>query len=285
MILMTNESRSGKEAEKTEKPPSVKKFSIPIGPSIEDIRRAIRILSDSGGQARIGEIGTSFGTKPSDKTHLGWALNAAIAFGLIEPHKKKTPYVLSNDGKKFLGSTEAQQRAMLLPKFLGFEGYKKTLVAMKNSQDKSLKKQAITDMWLQVRAHKLGTRQYYTTTFASVGTWCGAITDTGQTCSLTPEGETVLEQILKGKEAKVPTKLPSVPTTPTAPLTTAVTPALPAIYCPHCGKSETGIENEDLLNTLSSNGSHILIVKTTYFCRGCSRSFSTIGQRLVEAGD
>ena len=279
-------NESGKEAEGSHQPILVQKFSIPLGASIEDIRRAVRILSDIGGQARIGEIETSFGTKSSDRTRLGWALNAAVAFGLVKPHKRRAPYVLSDNGKKFLGLTEDQQRDMLLPEFLGFEGYRKTLVAMKNSRDKSLKKQTITDMWLQVRDNvKLATRQYYTMTFASVGAWCGAITDTGQTCSLTPEGETILGRILKGREAKVPEEPPTKHAPPTAPLTIPVTPSLAAIHCPHCGKSDIGIQDEDLLNTLSSNGSHVLIIKTTYYCRGCLRPFSTIGQRLVEIGD
>ena len=279
---MTNKSSSGKEAEETEKPTLVQKFSIPLGASIEDVRRAIRILSDSGGQARMGEIGTSFGTKPSDRTQIGWALNAAVAFGLIKPHRKGTPYILSDDGKKFLGLTEDQQRAMLSPKFLGFEGYKKILVALKNSQDRSLKKQAITDMWLQVRDNvKLGTRRYYTTTFASVGAWCGAITDTGQTCSLTPEGESALTQILKGEEVK--------PTAPSRKPTEGAPPRLPtelsfqATNCPLCGKTEFDIENEELLNTVSADGTNVLIIKYTFYCRGCRGTFSRIGQHTIKA--
>jgi hypothetical protein len=278
-IHTTSKSSPEKKAKETQKSSSAKKFSIPMGASIEDIRRAIRILSDSGGQARINDIGTSFGTKSSDRTMLGWALNAAVAFGLIESHKRRAPYVLSNDGKKFLSSTEDQQKAMLLPKFLGFEGYREILVGMKNSPDKALKKQTITDMWLQVRDKvKLGTRQYYTTTFASVGTWCGAITDTGQTCSLTPEGEPVLEQILKGE--KVKTTAPAAP--PASPPSGApIALSFQVTNCPHCGKTEFNIENEELLNTVSADGNNVLIIKYTFYCRGCRGTFSRIGQQTI----
>lgn len=282
---MTNKSPE-KEAKETKKLLSVQKVSIPMGATIGNIVRAIRILSDNGGQAKISEIRTSFGTKPSEKTQLGWSLNAAVAFGLIETHKRKTPYVLSDNGKKFLSLTEDKQKEMLLPEFLGLKGYRKILVALKNAQDMSLKKQTITDMWLQIRDKvKLGTRQYYTSTFASVGTWCGAITDTGQTCSLTPKGEAGLNQILKGEKGKVLAQPPSTPTTPKAPLGVSITPAAQVTHCPHCIKSEIDIEDEELLNTLSSNGTHTLIIKTTYYCRGCSRTFSVIGQRLVRTGD
>lgn len=56
---------------------------------------------------------------------------------------------MSSDGKKFLSSTEDQQKTMLFPRFIGFKGYRKILVAMKNREDKALKKQTITDMWFR----------------------------------------------------------------------------------------------------------------------------------------
>lgn len=283
---MTSKSSSGKKVKETEKSSSIEKFSLPIVATINDIIRAIRILSDSGGQAKLTEIENSFGTKPSDKNLLGLALNAAVALGLVKPHRRRTPYVLSNDGKEFLSSKEAQRKAILLPKFLGFKGYRKILVAMKNSPNNALKKQIITDMWLQIRdKKKLRTRKYYSTTFASVGAWCGAITDTGQTCSLTPNGKTVLEKILKGEEPKLPTQQPSLPTTPKTPLTVPVTPTLPVTQCPYCSSADIQIENEELLETLQKNGTHILIIKTTYHCRGCTRASTKIGQRLVGTGD
>jgi hypothetical protein len=265
----------------TEKPETkpLTEFSIPMRASIEDIMRSLKILSDKGDNVRFRDISGMFGPKKSDRNLLSNSLSAGDAFDLIKPHRGKARYVLSQFGTEFLSVPEEQERkAMLLPKFLRFKGYRNILVQMKNSPDKSLKKEVVTDAWMGVKKKPLNTRRLYTTTFASVGKWCGAITDTGQTCSLTPEGETTLNQILKGEEPTVLTIPPHVPPTPTPPISTTT---LTSYNCPHCGKSEIGIENEELLNTLPSNGAHILIVKTTFYCRGCSRNFSVIGQRLV----
>lgn len=282
---MTEES--GKEAVKTQKQSLIANLSIPMAASIDQILRAIQILSDNGGQARMGKIGTSFGTKPSEKNLFSWALNSTVAFDLVLPHKGKAPYVLSEEGKRFTSMKEDQQKAFLLSKFLKFEGYRIILVAMKNSAEKSLKKQTITDMWLQIKDNtKKGTRQYYTMTFASVGAWCGALVDSGQSCLLKPEAEKVLEQILKGEEVPDITKtLPPAGATPPTPPSASAPVALAVSNCPYCGKTEIGIENEELLNTLSVNETHILIIRNTYYCKGCSRSFSRIEQRLLKASD
>jgi len=284
-----NESESKKQMKETTKKKETQaslKFSIPMRASIEDIIRALGILADKGGKARFKDISGMFGPKNSQKTLLSNSLNAGDAFGLIEPHRGKAPYILSSFGTEFLTASEERRKAMLLPKFLEFKGYRDILVQMKNKPDKSLKKETITNAWLNVASgSKLSTRQLYTTTFASVGNWCGAIKDTGQTCSLTPEGESVLNKILKGEEVKLREQPPSAPATPALPSTASIAPSIPSIQCPHCNKTEIGIENEELLNTLSSNGTHILIIKTTYYCRGCSRTFSIIGQRLVKTGN
>lgn len=280
---MTEES-SEKEAIKP-KPSSLSDLSIPMGASIEDIRRAVKILGDNGGQARMSKIGTSFGTKPSEKNLFGWALNAAVAFGLVLPHKRNAPYVLSEDGTRFTSLTEDEQKTMMLGKLLKFEGYKTILVAMKNNQDKTLKKQTITEMWLQIRSNtKLGTRQLYTTTFASVGAWCGALEEIGQSCLLKPEAETVLEPILRGG-GQVSVQIPPAGTSSAGPSIVSGGAALLVTDCPHCGKTDISIENEELLQTLSSDGIHTLIIRNTYYCRGCSRTFSRIDQRVVKIGD
>lgn len=259
--------------------------SIPMSASIDEIIRAIQILSDNGGKARMNTIGNSFGTNRAQKVLFSTAINAGTAFVLVEPHKGRAPYILSEHGKKFLSMNQDQQKAFLKSKFLKFEGYRTILVAMKNSAEKSLKKQTITDMWLQVKDNtKKHTRKNYTKTFASVGEWCGALIDTGQSCSLKPEAKKTLEQILKGED--VPVIAGTIPsgTTTTIP-STSVTVSLLVSKCPHCGKTDIDIENEELLQTLSANGTHTLIIKNTYYCRGCSRIFSRIEQRQVKVGD
>jgi len=277
-----SESKVQKQQLKTE-------LKIPMAASFEDIRRAVKILSDNGGQARMSKIGTSFGTKPSEKNLFSWALNAAVAFGLVMPHRRNAPYILSEDGTKFTGLEEDKQKVMMREKFLKFEGYKTILVAMKNNNDKTLKKQIITEMWSQIGSKKvLGTRQMYTSTFASVGVWCGALDDSGQNCILKPEAEKTFEQILKGEVVSLPPTPPSnVSLGGGAPAGAVITATQPLLVsnCPHCGKAEFGIENEELLQTLSTNNFHTLIIRSTYYCKGCSRTFSRIDQRQVKVGD
>lgn len=275
--------KSEKEV-KTEKPSASSELSMPMAASIKEILRAIKILSDNGGKARWGSIGTSFGTKSSEKNLLNWALNAAVAFDLIMPHNKGAAYILSDDGTKFTSLQEDQQKSMLLEKFLKFEGYKAILVTMKHNQDKALKKATITEMWSQIRSNmKLNTRQMYTTTFASVGEWCGALVDTGQSCSLNPEAEPILDQILRGEQPKTVKEISPAGGSPTDHSKGAGSAGLMVSNCPHCGKTDIDVENEELLQTLSSNGIHTLIIRNTYYCKGCSRIFSRIDQRIVKS--
>lgn len=267
---------------KEAKKPSVK-FPMPSKASMEDIMRALGILADKGGEARFKDMSGMFGPKTSHNVLLSNSLGAGVAFGLIKPHKGKAPYILSSFGKKFLTVPEEQSKAMLLPKFLGLKGYKDILVQIKNHPDKSLKKEVITKAWLNViSGSKRVTRELYTKTFANVGKWCGAITDTGQTCSLTPKGEPVLNQILKGEEAKG--VKPTVPTAGTPPRAPAIPTKLSfqVSQCPHCGKTEFAIENEELLNTVSADGTNVLIIKYTFYCRGCRGTFSLIGQQTIK---
>jgi len=128
------------------------------------------------------------------------------------------------------------------------------------------------------------TRQYYTLTFANVGDWCGAIKDTGKSCGLTPNGEKALIQILKGEkiEEVKPPVLPSGGVISPPPTIIQMGPSLQISNCPYCGKQEIAIENEELLNTLPIDGQHTLIIKYTLFCRGCSKSFSRIGQQVIK---
>lgn len=261
------------------------KYSIPMKASIENILRALKILSDKGGKTRFKDISGMFGPKKWHNTLLSYSLRAGEAFGLIAPHSGRAQYVLSEFGTKFLTAPDEQKKTMLLPKFLGFEGYRNILVQIKNSPDKTLKKDTITNAWLSVKKATLGTRKFYTTTFASVGKWCGAITDTGQTCSLNPDGEANLTQILKGKEIKVKSTATAPRTSSTAspPLTIPSELSFQVAHCPLCGKNEFSIENEELLNTVSANGTNVLIIKYTFYCRGCRNTFSRIGQQTIKA--
>jgi len=266
------------EKPKLEKPSIT--VSVPMRATIEDILRAVRIVMDKGGNVRYSQISAMFGSTKSDRKLLGRALSAASAFGLFEPHKGKAPYVLSNDGARLLTISEEQQKSMLLSKFLGFAGYKDILIAMRNNEKKSLKKQTITDMWMNITGGKIGTRQYYTQTFASVGKWCGALTDSGQTCILASEAEKLLSEFLKGGEIK-----PDVAIKPIQPI--AEEKALIATeitQCPVCSKPNL-LMSDKYLDKVPTKGGTILILERTFQCQGCSNKFTRIIKEMVPSPD
>jgi hypothetical protein len=281
MILMSEKNneteQKDQETKKKEKPS--KEISIPMRATIEDMIKALGILGDKGGKARFKELVTMFGKTKSDQILLSNSLNPAVAFGLIEPHKGKSPYVISDEGKKFLSASEDERKAILFPKFLAYEGYKDVLIGMKNTADKSLKKEAITNTWMSVvGGGSVKTRKLYTLTFSSIGDWCGAIKDTGKTCSLPTKAETVLTQILQGKPVSEGAKT----ITQQGP---AITPsqvsALGAAYCPFCTKPDIDPKTEKLLDKVISGDTTTLIIERTFHCRNCTREFTRIVQQVI----
>jgi len=277
----TNQEKQEKKEEKR----VAKVTGIPMMSSIEDMITAIKVLGAKGGTAKIGDLIEGFGGKKKERL-LSSALGAAEESGLIEPHKKKRPYTLSDEGKRFLSASSIdEQKSIIFPHFMKYKGYQDIFIRMVNESDKALKKEAITEAWMRiVGGGTKNTRNFYTLTFASIGDWCGAIKDTGKSCVLTPNGEKVLNQILKGIEIEKekPPLPPSGGAIRPPPTIMQMAPSLQISNCPYCGKQEIAIENEELLNTLPIDGQHALIIKYTLFCRGCSRSFSRIGQQTVK---
>jgi hypothetical protein len=259
------------------------KIAIPLGATVENIIKALRILGDSGGKGRFNELAPMFGDKKSEKTLFSFSVNAAAAFGLINPHKGRSPYVISKDGEEFLSSEKDEQRkTILFSRFLSFEGYRKILIGMKNSKDKSMKKQTITNAWMSIAGGKSSTRRNYTTTFASVGNWCGAIKDTGQTCILTQEGETALTQILKGEEIKTkPALETTIHTTTEKPVLQI---PLEITQCPVCSKPNL-VWSDKYLDKVATKGGTMLVIERTFQCQGCSNKFSRIVKELVPSPD
>jgi hypothetical protein len=266
--MIEKQIESGETAEKSmAKEERSETVFLPMKASMDDMLRASRIVMDKGGTVRFKQISAMFGPKKSDQNLLGYALNAAVAFGILEPHKGKAPYILSNFGQNFLTADNEQQKKMLLPKFLAYPGYKDIFIAMRNSENKSMKKQTITDMWIKIGGGKLLTRKLYTVTFASVGAWCEAIEDTGQTCVLKKEAEKVLSQILKGEELKVESNVLSQAVQTSQRETTQTT--LEISRCPICNKADL-IVNERYLDKVPTKGGTLLILERTYQCQGCS---------------
>ena len=293
---MTEKQENTDTTEKADKSASrsVSKLSVPIAVTIEDILRASKIVMDKGAKVRFGEISNMFGTKKGDQSTLSFALNGAVAFGILKPHSGRSPYELSDFGKSFLTSQEDQQKKALLPKFLGFQGYRDIIIGMRNSADKSAKKQIITDMWVNIiGGGKIATRQKYTATFASVGKWCGALDDTGQSCKLIEEAETIFSKLLSGGELNItPEKLapPNYPTPPPLPSNSRpnndnVNPlSVEIVECPICHKSDV-IVNEKYLDKIPVKGGTLLIFERTYQCQGCSNKFIRTIRETVQGPD
>lgn len=290
MIHMTEKQNATPETE--EKDSSASKMaspkqSVPITATIEDILRASKIVMDKGGTVRFGEISNMFGTKKSAQNMLGLALNGAVAFGILKPHSGRAPYELSDFGRSFLTYPEDQQKKALLPKFLGFPGYKDIIIGMRNTEEKSMKKQMITDMWVNITGGgKIGTRKKYTKTFASVGKWCGALDDTGQSCKLKEEAESLFSKLLAGEETKTTSAKP----VPQVPIQTQNTVQnvnqLPVdiVQCPICNKTDI-IVNEKYLDKIPVKGGTLLIFERTYQCQGCSNKFVRTIREIVSGPD
>jgi hypothetical protein len=297
MTEKLNATAKTEEKEKNASEKSSLKQSLPIGATIEDILRASKIVMDKGGSVRFGEISNMFGSKVSEQNLLGFALNGAVAFGILEAHSGRAPYVLSTFGKNFLTAQNEQQPKMLLPKFLGFPPYRDILIGMKNREEKNLKKQTITGMWINIAGGKIATRKLYTRTFASVGQWSGAIEDSGQVCGLKQEAEGPFSQILAGKEAEILQGNDAKKTLEATVSGEGIQKQSPQhleqkagplsndlVRCPICNKGDM-VVNEKYLDKIPTKGGTLLIFERTYHCQGCSNNFTRTVKEIIPSPD
>jgi hypothetical protein len=283
--MTENQDKSGQPTEKNVRTEtkSSEEITLPIFASAEDILRASRIVMDKGGSVRFNEISKMFGEKASDKNLLSNSLSAAAVFGILEPHKGRAPYRLSSFGKSLLTAPNEEQTKMLLPRFLEYAGYRNILIGMRNREDRAMKKQSITDMWINIAGGKVGTRKRYTQTFVSVGQYCGVIEVTGQTCTLRQDVESALSSILKGESRPEGSEQ----------ISTHVTIASDKISekqvgqipieiskCPVCNKTDL-VVNERYLDKIPTKGGTLLILERTIKCQGCSNKFVRTIRELV----
>jgi len=275
---MTEEKEEDEEKKSQDVEKMQKVSGIPMLATMDDILKALGILLDKGSKATIKELLGPFGGK-GRKRLLSASLNSAMAYNLVEPHSGRAPFVVSEKGKKFLSAQEESgKKSVLLPEFVGYKHYRDIFIQMKRAPDTAMKKEAITTAWASITGGgKITTRRSYTMTFASVGDWCGAMKDTGKTCSLTSEGESVLEQILKGEEVSVGKIIqPQKPVTGPIPIS-----AIGAAYCPFCTKTDIDPKNEKLLDKVTTGEVTTLIIERTFYCRACAREFTRVVQQAV----
>ena len=251
---------------------------VPAKISIENVLKAIKVLSDKGSPCKPKELEGPYGVKSStDKEFLSRSLALLSRYELLT--KSGSKYSLSELGKDFIASDEEKKKRIFAEKFAAFKHYQDIFIRMKNEPDKSIKKEDITEMWTTITGGSRGIRERYTLSFSSIGHWSGVIEDTGRTCKLTPLGEKLIE----GEEIEaVPgvKKPPGVPPPPSMrPVPTVV---LETGICPYCSSTEIGIISEEPVHLLPAKNGHIAYVRYTFHCRSCKQQFSRHGQQFIK---
>jgi len=251
---------------------------VPAKITIENILKAMKVLSDKGSPCESKELEGPYGAKSStDKELLSRSLALLARYELLTKSGRK--YSLSEPGKEFIASDEEKKKRIIAEKFAAFKYYQDIFIRMKNDPDKTLKKDDITEMWTTITGGSRGTRETYTLTFSSIGNWSGVIEDTGRTCKLTPLGEKLIE----GQEIEA---IPGIEKPPEAPPPPAIRPVptviLETVVCPFCTSAEIGVISEEPVHLLSAKNGHIVYVKYTFHCRTCKQQFSRHGQQLIK---
>lgn len=251
---------------------------VPAKISIENILKAIKVLSDKGSLCETKELEGPYGAKSShDKELLGRSLALLTRYDLLTKSGRK--YSLSELGKEFIASNEENKKRTVAEKFAAFKHYQDIFIRMKNDPDKTIKKEDITEMWTTITGGSRGTRETYTLSFSSIGNWSGVIEDTGKSCKLTPLGERLIE----GQEIEV---VPGVKKPPGVPSPPAMRPVPTAVLetgvCPYCGSTEIGIISEESVHLLPAKNGHIAYVRYTFHCRSCKQQFSRHGQQFIK---
>ena len=265
------EEQEGKRARTVSK-------GVPAKISIENILKAIKVLSDKGSPCESKELEAPYGIKSStDKEFLSRSLAMLARYDLLTKSGRK--YSLSELGKEFIASDEEKKKRIIAEKFAAFKYYQDIFIRLKNDPDKTLKKEDITEMWTTITGGSRAARRSYTLSFSSIGNWSGVIEDTGKSCKLKPLGEKLIEgeeiEAVPGvkKPSEVPPK-PSMRAVPTAVLETGV--------CPYCSSTEIGIISEEPVHLLSAKNGHIVYVRYIFHCRNCKKQFSRHGQQFIK---
>ena len=260
----TSEHSSKKPRIKT-----TKAEGVPAKISIEDCLKVVKVLSDKGGTGKTGDLEASFGGKKY-RDILGRSLSAMARFNIFE--KSGATFSLGETGRKFVVASDEEKKKMLAEKIISFSYYKDICIRLKNNPEKSIKKEDITDMWMTIAGGGKGIRQYYTTSFSSLASWCGIVEDSGRTLKLTEFGSKLLEDKLG-----IPT-----PTPPPAGTTTEIKTTEVGLSCPLCKGTEVGLKSEEIAQTIPTKKGHLIYLKYIYYCRICRSEFTRLLQQSFE---
>ena len=249
-----------------------KSTGMPAKFSEEDFIKALKVLNDKGGSAGIKELVGLYGKKKREI--LSRSLKFHDKLGFV--NKKGRSYFITDEGRKFISSTDDLKKKMLAEKLRSYEPYKNILIALNNTSNKSLKKESITEIWSTFAGGGKRIRAYMTQTFASLGSWAGTIDDTGKSCKLL-------------ETTQLPGSLTGVPrpsTKPLIPSPTVTTPvstieATGVSFCPFCKGSEIGLIDEEALRFIDRLEDTVVYLKHKFVCRTCQREFSRTSQEII----
>jgi len=250
-----------------------KSTGIPAKFSVDDFNKALKVLNDKGGTGIIKELAALYGGEKKREI-----LSRALKFHdkLGYANKKGHSYVITDEGRKFISSTDDSKKKMLAEKLLSYEPYKNILIALNNAQDKSLKKENITGIWSTIAGGGKRIRLYMTTTFASLASWTSIIEDTGKSCKILEITKPpISEHDVRKPDAK--------PLGPSRKVTTTIPAVKPTEVssCPFCKGTDIGLIDEEALKFIDRLKDTVVYLKLKFICRTCQREFSRTSQEII----
>ncbi|GAI28923.1 unnamed protein product, partial [marine sediment metagenome] len=182
----------------------------------------------------------------------------------------------------FIAKDSNDKKLDLKNKLIKFKAYKDLLLALKFNQNKSMKKDEITNFWMKiVQGGGIKIRQEMTRTFASLCSWAGIIEDSGKTCTLTismleksPKTE-IAVSVKEAEENKSQT-----PLTPNVNNQT-ITTLSSLLICPRCKSNNVALIDEDALKFIEKDDKTIVYKQSKYYCRNCQQPFSKLSTETV----
>lgn len=163
------------------------KATLPLS-TIDLVISVVDSIMAKGGHCSRDVLKTTIG---KGEAMFGWALSAAIEFGLVNYKDKE--YLLSPSGDKFSAADVTGRKGIMREIVLSYQPYHTVLLRLKNAPETSLLKSDVTKAWYEL--NKSGTdrtRQQNTGCFANICEWCGLVENRKKTVVLTEDGKTIL---------------------------------------------------------------------------------------------
>ncbi len=273
---MKKDENADQETPKKGAPGGFKKpLGVPAKIIADDLLRAIRLVNDKGGSAKVKELIEMFGGEKKREI-LSRALGFAAGLGFLT--KKGTTYNIAGEGKSFLAANEPDKKETLATKLVSFSPYHEVFIRLRDEKDHSLKKEIITVMWSNIAGGGgRRIRNLMTQTFASLTKYAGLIEDSGRTCTLQ---ESAIARLEGRPQPPVPGE-PEKPEEKIPPKVLGAPTPVAGFSCPRCTGTDIGILDEEPVQYFKSDGESIVFVKYKLFCRNCKESFSRHGQQMV----